>query len=118
MKVIMILVEVVHSTARIMFTFMSLSAVQNMIHLIYFNSCHIHHRAYYKRTMACSPVGLISSMNRALRLVIAKVRVPFPNAKFFSFFFKFFQVVHSNARIMFTFMESLSFVNKSFVMRL
>ena len=74
MKVNMILVDVVHSTARIMFTFKSLSAVQNMIHFIYFNSCHIHHRAYYELTMACSPVGLISSMDRALRLVIAKVR--------------------------------------------
>ena len=57
-----------------------LCSVQNMSHFIYFNSCHIHHRAYYELTMACSPVGLISSMNRALHLVIAKVRVPFPNA--------------------------------------
>ena len=47
MKVNMILVEVLHSTAGIMCTFMS--------------------------SMACSPVGLISP-------VIAKARVPFPNA--------------------------------------
>ena len=57
----MILAVVVHSTARIMSTFMSLSAVQNMIHFMYFNSSHVHHRVYYELTMACFPVGLISS---------------------------------------------------------
>ena len=48
--------------AKIMFNLMPLSAVQNMICFIYFNSCHCHHRVYYKLTMACSPVGLISSI--------------------------------------------------------
>ena len=49
---------------------------QNMIHFIHLNSCHFHHRAYYKLTMACFPVGLISLMDSALRLVFLKVRVP------------------------------------------
>ena len=36
--------------------------------------------------MACSPVGLISSMDKALRPVIAKVMVPFPfKPEFFRF---------------------------------
>lgn len=48
--------------AKIMFNLMPLSAVQNMICFIYFHSCHCHHRVYYKLTMACSPVSLISSM--------------------------------------------------------
>ena len=57
------LLWVVHFAARIMFTFISLSAVQNMIHFIYFNTCHFHHdRVYYELTMACSPVGLINSV--------------------------------------------------------
>ena len=61
-----------------MFTFISLSAVQNMVDFIYFSTCHFHYdRVYYELTMACSPVGLIRSVDRALRLVIAKVRVRF-----------------------------------------
>ena len=32
------------STAKIVFTFIYLSEVQNMTYLIYFNSCHFHHR--------------------------------------------------------------------------
>ena len=32
--------------------------------------CHFHHQAYYELTMACSPVGLWNSMDRALHLVI------------------------------------------------
>ena len=61
-----------------MLTFISLSAVQNMVDFIYFSTCRLHYdRVYYELTMACSPVGLISSVDRALRLVIAKVRVRF-----------------------------------------
>ena len=45
---------VAHFTAKIMFTVsylptgISLSAVQNMIHFIYFGSSHFHQRAYYE----------------------------------------------------------------------
>ena len=45
---------VAHFTAKIMFTVsylptgISLSAVQNMIHFIYFDSCNFHQRAYYE----------------------------------------------------------------------
>ena len=49
-----------------------------MFDYIYLNTCHFHYdRVYYELTMACSPVGLISSVDRALRLVIPKVRVRF-----------------------------------------
>ena len=34
---------------------------------LYFHSCNFHHRVIYELTMACSPVGLISSMDWALR---------------------------------------------------
>ena len=57
---------------------------------IHFNSCHFHHRIYHELTMACSPVGLISSVDRSLRPIIAKVRVPlgFPlKPEFFRFIF-------------------------------
>ena len=51
-------------------------AAQNMIIFIHFDSCLFHHRIYYEFTMACPP--LISlSMDRALRPVIAKVKVWF-----------------------------------------
>ena len=54
-----------------MFTFLPLCAVQNMIYFIHqFNSCHFHHRVYYKLTMACSLVRLMDS--RVLRPVIAE----------------------------------------------
>ena len=65
----------VYSTARIISSFISLSAVH-------------HYRVYYELTMACSPDGLTSLTKRALRPVIANVRVLFlvkPN--FFRFFF-------------------------------
>ena len=65
----------VYWTARIISSFISLSAVH-------------HHRVYYELTMACSPDGLTSITKRALRPVIANVRVLFlvkPN--FFRFFF-------------------------------
>ena len=42
------------------------------------DSSHFHHRVHYKLSMACSPVGLISFMDRALSLVMAKVKVQFP----------------------------------------
>ena len=45
--------------------------------IVHFNSCRFHHHVYYKLTMACSPVALISSMDRALRPVITKARVRF-----------------------------------------
>ena len=49
-----------------------------MFDYIYLNTCHFHYdRVYYELTMACSPVGLISSVDRALLLVIPKVRVRF-----------------------------------------
>ena len=55
---------------EIISNFISLSAAQNVSHFIYFHSCHFHHRVYYKLTMDCSPVGLISFiMDRALRPV-------------------------------------------------
>ena len=57
----------IYSTARIIFTFMSLWAVQNMSHFKYLHSCHFHCRLYYKLSMACSAAGLISHMDRALR---------------------------------------------------
>ena len=66
---------------------------------IHFNSCHFHHRIYHELTMACSPVGLISSVDRSLRPIIAKVRVPlgFPlKPEFFRFIFNA-QVVHYTA---------------------
>ena len=53
----------------------SLSAVQNMIHFIYFNSWHFHYRVYYELVTACCPVGLISLMDRAMRRVTAQDRV-------------------------------------------
>ena len=37
-----------------------------MSDFIFFHSCHFDHWVYYELTMACSPVGLISSMDRAL----------------------------------------------------
>ena len=49
-----------------------------MSDFIFFDSCHFDHWVYYELTMACSPVGLISSMDRALCPVVAKVRVLFP----------------------------------------
>ena len=63
--------------------FTSLSAVQNMIHFIYFNSWHFHYRVYYKLITTCCPVGLISLMDRAMRRVTAEVRVCL---NFFRFF--------------------------------
>ena len=48
-----------------------------MSHFICFHSCHFDHWVCYELTMACSPVGLISSMDRALCPVVAKVRVLF-----------------------------------------
>ena len=69
--------QVVYSKARIISVvsnFISLSAVQNMSHFTYFLSCHFHHRVL----LLCSPVGLISLMERALCPVFARVRVRFP----------------------------------------
>ena len=38
-----------HSATRIMFTLISLSAVQNMVDFIYFNTCHFHYdQVYYE----------------------------------------------------------------------
>jgi len=72
-----------------MLTFViSQSPVQNMIHFIYFNSYHFHHWVYYELTKACSPVGLISSVDRGLHLVIAKSEFDAQSSlNFFSFFF-------------------------------
>ena len=77
--------QVSHSATRIMFTFISLSAVQHMPDFIYLNTCHFHYdRVYYELTMTCSPVGLISPVDRALRLVIAKDRARFLITSFFN----------------------------------
>ena len=66
----------------------------------YFNSYDFHHRVYYELTMACSPVSLISSMDRALRLVITKVRMRFRSSlNFFSFFFSTALVVSFTLKI-------------------
>ena len=65
------------STTRIISTSISLSAVHNMSHFIYFHSRHSPHREYYDLTMACFPVSFISLMDKALRPVFANVRVRF-----------------------------------------
>ena len=41
-------------------------------------SCPFHHRVYYQLTIACFPVGLITSMDRVRLLVNRKVKVRFP----------------------------------------
>ena len=70
--------------------FVSLSAVQNMIHFVHFNSCHLHHREYYELTMACPPVGLICLIDRVSRPAFANVRLRFPvSLNFLRFFFNF-----------------------------
>ena len=81
----------------------------------YFNSYDFHHRVYYELTMACSPVGLISSMDRALRLVNAKVRVPFPIKP------EFFQVLFQPLWLLFLLQRSHFFslfkIIKSYIVR-
>ena len=59
-----------------------------MIHFIYqyFNSCHFQYWLYYILTMACSPVGLISSIDRVLCLVISGLD-SWSSLNFFEFFF-------------------------------
>ena len=59
--------------------FISLSAVQNMIHFIYFNSFIFIHRVSYELRMACSPVGLISSMDSGYRKGYRKAHGSIPN---------------------------------------
>ena len=54
---------------------------------LYFHSCNFHHRVIYELTMACSPVGLISSMDWALRRSGCDSR---SGLKFFFFFRLFF----------------------------
>ena len=77
------------STAEIIFMFVSLSAVQNMIHFVHFNSCHLHHREYYELTMACPPVGLICLIDRVSRPAFANVRLRFPvKPEFFKVLFQ------------------------------
>ena len=51
---------------------------------LYFHSCNFHHRVNHVLTMACSPVGLISSMDWALRRSGFDSR---PDFFFFRFFF-------------------------------
>ena len=41
-------------------------------------SCPFHHRVYYQLTIACFPVGLITSTGRVRLLVNRKVKVRFP----------------------------------------
>ena len=68
----------------------SLSYLYWHFKISYFNSYDFHHRVYYELTMACSPVGLISSMDGALRpAAITRVRVWFPiKPKFFQVLFQ------------------------------
>ena len=47
-------------------------------HSFHYISIHVISTIDCELTMACSPVGMISSMDIALRPVTAKVRVPFP----------------------------------------
>ena len=64
-----------------------------MIHFICFSLCLFPGQVYNELTMACSPVGLISSMDRGLRLVIAKVRVQCPvKAEFCQVLFRLFRL--------------------------
>ena len=59
---------VAHFTAKIMFavsylpTGISLSAVQNMIHFVYFNSCHFHQRAYYELAWLQSGTKVVDTL--------------------------------------------------------
>ena len=62
-----------------------------MSDFIFFHSCHFDHWVYYELSMACSPVGLISSIDRTLCPVVAKVRVIFPVKP------EFFQVLFATA---------------------
>ena len=68
--------KVVYSTVTIISTFISLSVVQNIsCHFIYVLSSVSFPPSsikYHELTVACSPVGLISLIDRALRPVIAK----------------------------------------------
>ena len=52
---------------------------------LYFHSCNFHHRVIYELTMACSSVGLIGSMDWALRRSGCDSR-----SSFFCFFFRLF----------------------------
>ena len=59
-----------------------------MINFIFQFICHFH---YYDLKMACSPIGSISSLDRALRPVMAKAGIRFLlKPDFFSFFFFIF----------------------------
>ena len=69
---------------------------------------------YYELTIACSPVGLIGSMDRALRPTIAKVSVWLPSTPefcpfFFQFFFSIAQLVYITARIISSFIHCTLF---------
>ena len=78
-----------------------------------FQDCHVNffQQPFSKQLyMTTITVNLISSMDRALHLVITKVRVQFlVKLKLFSGSFSITQVVHSTAKIIFTF-TSLSAV--------
>ena len=90
-----------------MFTFLFSSAVKNMIRLfIYFKSFYFHHQVFYELIMACFPVGLINSMDRALRLPWQSQMSGFDcrsSLKILGFFL-YRLGFHSTAMIMFTFM--------------
>ena len=68
--------KVVYSTVTIISTFISLSVVQNIsCHFIYLLSSVLFPPSsikHHELKVACSPVGLISLIDRALRPVIAK----------------------------------------------
>ena len=61
-----------------------------------------HHQAYYELTMACSPVGLLSSVDRVLRLVTTMVKP------------EFFQVLFRALRLFTLLQWSLSYLYPQF----
>ena len=64
--------------------------------------CHFHYQAYYELTIAYSPVGLLSSMDRALRLVITNIKP------------EFFQVLFRPLRLFTLLQWSLSYLYPQF----
>ena len=69
-------------------------------------SCPFHHRVYYQLTIACSPVGLISTMDRVRLLVDRKSQGSIPGQAWkFSGSFSIAWVVRSTAMITFTFIS-------------
>lgn len=91
-------------------SFLSLCVKENMCRNAVFSHltlypkifCHFHYQAYYELTIACSPVGLLSSMDRALHLVITNVKP------------EFFQVLFRPLRLFTLLQWSLSYLYPRF----